>query len=189
MLAVIVPALAIAEGVQAPEKATQSAKTFFELADKGDFSGSFESLSEDIRKNKTPRAWLRKMKAARDTMGAVSSRKLIKSEKVKSFADLDKGDYLQLLYETVFENQPEATETLVLVAGADSEYPVAAYQVDFNRWPEAIKIILNGLFLVFFIMSFLAFVTWALGKIVQKYEKLKKEKEELKQENEKQERA
>ncbi len=36
-------------------------------------------------------------------------------------------------------------------------------------WQEAITIIQNGFLVVCFIMSLLAFITWSVGKIIQKF--------------------
>jgi len=44
----------------------------------------------------------------------------------------------------------------------------AGYETTGEKWPEAIAIIGNGLLLVFAIMALLAFVTWVVGRAVQR---------------------
>ncbi|MBW2087254.1 MAG: hypothetical protein JRI54_14710, partial [Deltaproteobacteria bacterium] len=97
-----------------------------------------------------------------------------KVEKADAFANLPEGDYLLAVYETTFTGQAETRETVVLTSAEDG-YKLAAYEFSRNVWPEALRIIGNGLFVVFFIMILLAAVTWAMGKFIQKIENSKKE--------------
>lgn len=100
-------------------------------------------------------------------MGDVISRRLSRVEKVDTFADLPRGDYLVAIYETSFSTHPESQEIVVLGATDGGGYELAGYRVRYDMWPEAIDIIGNGLLIVFFIMALLATITWAVGKLIQ----------------------
>jgi len=112
----------------------------------------------------------------RESTGEVKSRRLIKAEKTESFTGLPKGSYFVAEYETSFTYQPKTREVIVLTSSEDG-YGLAAYEINYNKWSEALSIIGNGLFVVFFIMCLLAFVTWGIGKIFQKVENSNKKEE------------
>ena len=103
-------------------------------------------------------------------MGQVDSRKLIRVDKIETFGSLPQGRYLKAVYQTEFQLYPDSQEIVVLAEIQGQGYGVAGYKVEYDRWPEAIKIIGNGLFIVFFIMCLLAFLTWFVGKVMQKRE-------------------
>lgn len=168
---------AMSVDIDVSEKAKKLGQDFFELSDRQEYNRTYELLAPQIKAIKPQAMWVGRMTSERGSMGAVSSRSLSGAEKVSRHADLAKGNYLKLTYDVVFTNQPEAKEILVLMPLKDGQFGIAGYLVEYNRWPEAIKIMVNGLFLVFFIMSLLAFITWAMGKVIQKLENSNQEKE------------
>ena len=109
---------------------------------------TFKFLAPSIKKDEEPDLWYGRLVSERESMGEVKSRKLLSVEEVEIFGDLPKGKYLQITYQTEFSIHPDSQEMLVFVK-EDGKYGLAGYKIQYNRWPEAIKIILNGLFLVF----------------------------------------
>ena len=168
-----VPWAAIAEDAKIPAEAQQVAERLLEMLDAGKLKETYALASDSIKKADTQALWFGHMESWRGSMGDVKTRKLVGAEIVDKFADRPKGQYLKITYDTEFTTYPESQEIVVLME-EDGKWGVADYQAQYNRWPEALKIIGNGLFLVFFIMGLLATVTYVIGRIIQSGEKRKK---------------
>lgn len=169
----------IAADPQLPEAAETFVQKFITMMDEGKFKESFELTAPVLEEiGLDVHAYTRKV-SERESLGKAAARKLIEVETVKTYADLPEKEYLKIVYHTEFDIDPEAQEVIILDKVGEG-YGVADYQIRFNRWPEAIKMIANGLFIVFFIMILLATITWSVGKIVQSAEKRKKANEKEK---------
>ena len=164
------PWVALAEDAPIPPEAQQVADHLLEMLDAGKLKESFELASDSIKATDGPALWFGHMESWRGSMGDVKSRKLVGGEIVDKFADRPKGKYLKITFDTEFTAYPKSQEIVVLME-ENGKWGVADYEAQYNRWPEAVKIIGNGLFLVFFIMGLLAFVTWAIGRLIQSGEK------------------
>ena len=165
---------ALAQGAEPPEAAKLFCDRFFQFIDQGQYQESFALVAPvmEIKEREYTQNF-----SEREALGKASERSLSGAETVETFADLPKGQYLKIVYETKFETQPKAREIVVLDKLDNGEYGLAGYQVLYNRWPEAIRMIGSGLFIVFFIMALLAGVTWLVGRAVQSAEKAKKARE------------
>ena len=160
-----------------PENAAKVVENLLSMLDQGKFKESYALASPLVAGEISRDIWASKLTERAD-MGALKSRKSIGMEKVDVFGDLPKGEYLKQVFESEFSTAGQGQEIVVLVQDPDGAFKVAGYQILYNRWPEAFKIMGNGLFLVFFIMSLLAFITWAIGKVVQAAEKKPKNPQE-----------
>lgn len=168
--AMMLPAVVLADEVKIPAAADRFCQKYFPMIDQGKFDDSYALAATGLDQKKSGFVG---MVSEREPMGELKSRKISEVKTVQSFADLPEGEYLMLVYNTEFSKQPETREIVVLLKGEDGEFGLAGYKLEYDRWPEAIKIIGNGIFLVFMIMSLLAFITWAIGRIVQAAEKKK----------------
>ncbi len=160
-----------------PPEAEQVVKSAIDMLDQGRLKETYSLVAPQIKKIESESIWQGRMISERESMGEAKNRRLSKVEEVERYADLKKGRYLKVEYETEFSVHPESREILILAPSPDGAWGLAAYRINYNRWPEAIKIILNGLFLVFFIMITLATITWAIGRVVQSTQKKKKTSE------------
>ena len=151
---------------QLPPEARRTADKLLELLDAGQYQETYTMASSVV--TVTPALWNSHMKSRRTSLGEVKSRVLNKVESVRRFADLPEGDYTKITYLTDFANQAEASEIVVLNKGKDSLWEIAGYEVHYNLWPEALKMIGVGLFVVFFIMVLLATITWTVGEVLKK---------------------
>jgi len=151
---------------QLPAEAVQTADTLMELLDAGQYEETYTMASSLL--TYSPALWNSHMRSRRASLGEVESRVVNKVESVTRFADLPEGDYTKITYFTDFANQAEAFEIVVLNKGKDRLWHVAGYEVRYNLWPEALKMIGVGLFAVFFIMVLLATITWAVGEVLRK---------------------
>lgn len=161
-----------AYGETLPDAAEDFSHIFFELLDRCEYRETYSFLSPELQKDTTESRWSIQMQTERELLGEVTSRRLVEIKKVETFADLPPSEYLVAIYDTSFSNQPKAREILVLLPD-NGKYHLAAYKTDYNRWPEAARIIVNGLFLVFFIMSLLAVITWIMGQVAQRFNNTK----------------
>jgi len=170
-----------------PPEARRTADRFIELLDAGKYRET-HGLTASMVTDTAP-VWHGRMKSHRDRMGEVKSRVLNKAESVKDFAGLPRGDYKQITYATSFAEQAETSEIVLLHKGQDSRWGIAGYEVQYDLWPEALRMMGSGLLVVFFIMILLATITWSVGKVLQRTtEKEETEKEETeKEETEKEE--
>ncbi|MFH1136695.1 MAG: DUF4019 domain-containing protein [Pseudomonadota bacterium] len=166
-----------AEPAEMPDEAAQVVENLLTLLDQGKFKESYSLASALVTEEITRDTWISKM-TERAGMGELKSRKPAGVEKIDVFGDLPKGEYLKVVFDSEFSKVEKAQEIVVLHPGPDGSFSVAGYQILYNRWPEALKIMGNGLFLVFFIMSLLAFLTWLIGKIVQAAERKPKTPQE-----------
>jgi ABC-type multidrug transport system fused ATPase/permease subunit len=166
MVFVIGQAAVWAQIDQLPPEAGQTADKLIELLDAGQYQETYTMASSVV--TYTPALWNSHMRSRRASLGEVESRVVNKVESVARFADLPEGDYTKITYLTDFANQTEASEIVVLNRSKDSLWDIADYEVHYNLWPEALKMIGLGLFVVFFIMVLLATITWTVGRVLQK---------------------
>ena len=143
----------------------QTVNKFLELLDTGQYPETYTMASSIV--TDSPALWNSHIQSRRISLGEVKSRILNKVESVRRFADLPEGDYRKITYLTDYANQPEASEIVLLNKGKDGLWDIAGYEVHYNLWPEALKMIGVGLFVVFFIMLLLAVITWTVGKVFQ----------------------
>lgn len=160
-----------------PAAAGRVCREFTALMDQGQYRETYSLTAPMIQRFETEALWHGRMASERESMGLVRSRRLVQVKKAEGFADLPRGDYLLAVYETAFAAQPEAQEIVVLTPVKEG-YGLVGYRIRYNMWPEALHIILNGLLIVFFIMTLLACVTWLISRLVRRFEKPEaKEKE------------
>ncbi len=160
-----------------PEEAKDLIQTFFLMSDEAKYEETYGLAPSMLQKMKTRPLWASMIRSDRERMGEVESRTLIRVELAESFLDFPEGQYLKAVFQTEFSKQAEAEETVVLVEIKDGGYGLAGYKIEYNRWPEAIRIIFNGLLAVIFIMVLLATITWVIGQVIQRIENNKPDKE------------
>jgi hypothetical protein len=159
------------EEPELPAGAEKLCNSLFAMLDQGELRETYTLTAPVVRKTEIESSWYGQMSSERESMGEVVSRRLSRVEKISTFADLPRGDYLMAVYDTSFSTQPKSQEIVVMDVAADGSYALAGYRVRYDMWPEAVTIIGNGLLIVFFIMVLLATITWMVGKIMQVSEK------------------
>jgi hypothetical protein len=170
-------AVAWAQIDQLPPEAKQTSDRLLELLDAGQYQETYTMVSSVF--TITPALWNSRMKSRRSSLGEVKSRVLEKVESVRRFADLPEGDYTKITYLTDFADQAETSEIILLNRSKENLWEIAGYEVRYNLWPEALKMVGIGLFVVFFIMILLAIITWTVGKVLQETTKKSKTNEEV----------
>jgi hypothetical protein len=160
-----------------PEKTRDLIQTFLSMTDEARYEETYELAAPTLKKMKTRLGWVNLVKSDRDRMGEVKSRQMVRVDRAVSFPDLPEGQYLSVVFRTEFSKQSEAEEKVTVAAVAGGGYGLVGYELEYNQWPEAIRIIFNGLLAVIFIMVLLAVITWIIGRVIQRAENNKADKE------------
>jgi hypothetical protein len=156
-----------AQDIELPDAAEVLCQEFFEKMDAGRFQDTYELVSPLLKARESEVAWHGRMRTERESMGTVGNRRRVSVTTVGDYDGFGSGDYLVAVFQTDFSKYPEVRETLVLASNGDRKPGVVSYRISYNMWPEAALIVRNGLLIVFFIMSLLAAITWAIGKVVK----------------------
>jgi len=160
-----------------PEKSRDLIQTFLSMTDEARFKETYALAAPTLKKIKTRLGWANLVKSDRDLMGEVKSRQMVRVDQAVSFPDLPEGRYVTVVFQTEFSKQTGVEEMVTLVALESGEYGLVGYELEYNRWPEAVRIIINGLLAVVFIMVLLAVITWVIGRVIQRTENNKAEEE------------
>lgn len=156
-----------AQDIEVPDAAQALCREFFEGSDAGRFQDTYELTSSLLKARESRDAWHGRMRTERDSMGTVLNRRRVGLTRIGGYEGFGPGDYLVAVFETDFSKHAEVRETLVLRSNGEGNFGVVSYRISYNMWPEAALIVRNGLLIVFFVMSLLAFITWAIGKVVK----------------------
>jgi hypothetical protein len=113
----------------APEDAAQkSADAWVKLVDDGQHAESWDAASSLFKAATTRDVWAKTAAAVRASVGKVSSRKLKSREFSKAIPGAPEGEYVTILYDSLFERRPAAVE--VVVVHKDKEgWRVAGYVI------------------------------------------------------------
>ena len=121
-----------------PLEADHLCDRLFEMLDQGKLRETYGLTGPVARQTESESSWYGQMSSERESMGDVISRRLSRVEKVDRFADLPRGDYLAVEYETSFSTHSESKEIVVLATKEGGGYELAGYRVRYDMWPEAI---------------------------------------------------
>ncbi|MBW2622330.1 MAG: DUF4019 domain-containing protein, partial [Deltaproteobacteria bacterium] len=160
-----------------PEETRVLIQTFFSMTDEGRYKETYDLAAPTLKKMKTRSGWANLVKSDRERMGEVKSRQMVRVDREVSFPDFPDGQYLTVVFQAEFSKQSEAEELVTVAAVEGGGYGLVGYKFKYNRWPEAVGIIVNGLLAVVFIMVLLATITWVIGRVIQRAENNKADKE------------
>ena len=164
--------------VSAAEELPQGAQTvaqgFLEMLDQNLLKQSFNKTAKIVQDNDNATLWYGALSSETGPVGTAEGREFLRTETLEKFGDLPKDKFLVAVYHTKFTKQAEAEEHVILHQNPDGSWGVAGYHIEYNKWPEAIRIIIRGIVIVFVIMCLLSFVTWAVGRVMQSIAKKEK---------------
>ncbi len=109
------------------ELAKKGAESWLAIVDKGDYTASYDEAASIFRLAITKEDWLQKVRAARDPLGKVISRKLKGSQYKTSLPGAPDGEYVVIQYDTSFENKRSAIETITPTLDKDARWRVSGY--------------------------------------------------------------
>jgi hypothetical protein len=129
----LVSMLAFSPAVQADQSAEEAAvaasQAWLSLVDGGNYSGSWEEAAEYFRTAVTVEQWQRSMRAFREPLGGVLSRKLKFKQYTNSLPGAPDGEYVVVQYETSFEKKKSAIETITPMLDKDGKWRVSGYYI------------------------------------------------------------
>jgi len=112
---------------QAVKKAVEAANAWLAVVDQGKYDQSWETAAEYFRNAVGKEQWGKSMKAAREPLGAVKSRKVKCTEYRTKMPGATDGEYVVIQYTTAFENKESAVETVTPMLDKDKAWRVSGY--------------------------------------------------------------
>ncbi|MBL1147118.1 MAG: DUF4019 domain-containing protein [Pseudomonadota bacterium] len=111
----------------AKDAVLQAVHTWLQLVDREKYSESWEGASAYFKAAVTQEDWTHSLSAVRKPLGNTLMRKLTVSEFLTELPGAPDGNYLVVLYETVFQNKQHAVETVTFMQEADGHWRVSGY--------------------------------------------------------------
>ena len=109
------------------EAAKKGSESWLAVVDKGDYTASYEEAASIFKLAVTKEDWLQKVRAARNPLGKVISRKLKGAQYKTSLPGAPDGEYVVIQYDTSFENKRSAVETITPTLDKDAQWRVSGY--------------------------------------------------------------
>lgn len=109
------------------QAAQKTAESWLARVDKADYAGSYEEAASTFKAAVARADWLQKIRAAREPLGKLVSRKLNHAQYTTSLPGAPDGQYVVMQYETSFENKKSAVETIVPMLDKDGKWRVSGY--------------------------------------------------------------
>ncbi len=133
MMVVLATCLAVASFSLADQEKEKAAgvvaKEYLRLVDSGLYAESWE-VSADFFKNLVPKSgWIGQLEEFRPPFGRALSRELLGAQYTRSLPGAPEGHYVVVRFATVFENQPEALETVTPMLESDGVWRVSGYYI------------------------------------------------------------
>jgi opacity protein-like surface antigen len=111
-----------------PEDAAQAAaEAWLKTVDAGDFASSWNQAAKVFKGAVSQADWVKMSGGVRTPLGNVVSRKLKSREFTEKLPGAPDGKYVVVQYDTVFQNKPQAVETVVPMLDPDGAWRVSGY--------------------------------------------------------------
>lgn len=118
--------------VQAQEPtadAQKAAETWIALIDAGKLEDTWTEAHSLFKEKVSKEQWVAAITDLQSRVGKLKSRKLRAAQATKSLPGAPDGDYVVLIYDSSYENLPEAVDTLVAAKDKDGSWRVSGYSV------------------------------------------------------------
>jgi len=115
---------------QKPELlAQQSSDAWLALVDSGKYADSWQEASQLFKAAVTKEQWQNTLRASRDPLGKMLSRKLKSATYTKTLPGAPDGEYVVIQYESSFEHKQSAVETVTPMLDKDGKWRVSGYYI------------------------------------------------------------
>ena len=104
-----------------------AARAWLAYVDRDDTKGAWNAAGKKFRAAVPAETWAAQLKKARDMLGRATQRTVGPTRFQSSFPGLPEGDYVQILFRTVFAKKPDAGEVLTLEREPDGQWRVVGY--------------------------------------------------------------
>jgi len=113
----------------AEKAAVTAAGVWVSLVDGEDYGESWNQASALFKTAVTKEQWQQSLKAVRTPLGKMVARKLKSKQYTKSLPGAPDGEYVVIQYETTFEKQQSAIETVTPMLDKDGKWRVSGYYI------------------------------------------------------------
>lgn len=108
--------------------AKKASSAFLALVDAGNYKGAYQASADIVKQSVKEDDFAAQVKAVRDQLGPVKSRKLIQAIPGDQVAKNAPGKFILCKYSTDFANKKGVTELVSPMQGADGTWKVAGYR-------------------------------------------------------------
>ncbi|MCP4746194.1 MAG: DUF4019 domain-containing protein [Desulfobacteraceae bacterium] len=109
------------------DKVLSSAKKWLFLIDNGNYSDSWKDASTFFKTAVSEQIWLNSVRAAREPLGKLYNRNMLKSQEANHLPGAPDGKYIVMSFETAFENKKSSLETVTFMLDKDGKWRAAGY--------------------------------------------------------------
>jgi Protein of unknown function (DUF4019) len=128
LVSLLLPQTARTQSQQKPEElAEKSAEAWLALTDSGKYGESWEQAASFFKEKVSRDQWISSMTAYRSPLGKVLSRTLKSAVYRTSLPSAPAGEYVVIQYNTSFQNQKDAIETVTPMLDKDGKWRVSGY--------------------------------------------------------------
>lgn len=120
---------ALVQGQDKTQAAVDASDAWLKIIDGGNYAQSWDEASSAFKAAVTQKDWERQVKAVRDPLGAVVSRKMKGAQYTKSLPGAPDGQYVVIQYDTSFANKKSAVETVTPMLDKDGKWRISGYYV------------------------------------------------------------
>jgi hypothetical protein len=113
----------------AESKAAGASQGWLDLVDAGQYGASWEEAAAYFKGAVPKSQWERTMKALREPLGKVLSRKMKSVEYTRTLPGAPDGEYVVIRYETSFEAKRSAVELVIPMFDGDGRWRVSGYHI------------------------------------------------------------
>jgi hypothetical protein len=114
---------------EAVQLAAREAEEWMAKLDAGKYAECWTEASEIVKNAVTMEKFESSIKAVREPMGKLESRKLQSASYTTLLPGVPSGEYVVILYETSFDHKPMAQETVIMSREKDKVWRVAGYYI------------------------------------------------------------
>src|SRR5262249_54270223 len=109
--------------------ATAAAETWLRQMDAGDYAGSWRETSASMQRAITEQAWSASLTRVRMPLGNVVSRQLKQVQHTRLRPGAPHGDSVVMQFDTRFDNNHTAVETVTFIQEKKGEWKAAGYYI------------------------------------------------------------
>ena len=120
---------ASASHTAAKASATKAATAWLKLIDAGDYAASWDAAGSYFKEHVTADQWTQKVGPARQSLGALVSRKIKIAKYLTTLPDAPDGEYVVIQYQSSFAHKKSAVETVTPMLDTDGQWRVSGYYI------------------------------------------------------------
>jgi hypothetical protein len=127
LLAVIFVSVALGADTLHKQDALAATKNWLAMIDKGEYAASWKEAAEYFKTAVTEEKWVQSLRAVRDPLGKLISRKVKSATYKTSLPGAPDGQYVVIQFSTSFANKKSAIETVTPMLDKDGKWRVSGY--------------------------------------------------------------